>query len=587
MAQVPYSPVPTAQPEVRGEQVSVNTPGAACGTNIAQAVEGLGGTMDKVGGELFTRAIALQELQNETEARNKAADYAEQQGNAQAGFDALEGKAKVDALAPHIQASKDMRTDIRSQVSNPAAQRLYDNYTFNFLQRNIFSSAAGAGQANKQYILNGYNATYQMAADGVEAHPHDDGFYASQVNNARTAAVNAAMVKNGVDENDPIAKNAGDQAVRKILAQRIRGVSHTDPFAAEKMLEDNKAALGSEYDQLEGEVQTKGTAVTSSNIADGVFAAHRKPDGTYDAPLTQMLQEAKDKAWEQFPNNATLPQHVGSEVRSRYSQDDWAARMDRQDVNKGVDQALAQNPSITDVQGLLAQPGMDKIVGRMSDFDKSTLQQRIDNARKKEYSDEWAVNKTKALGLSNSNVVQFLNTDYGLVNLSPQDRATIQSKQTQLAQKPVQDPRVSGAMSVLRTAFPTALDAMGIRETADDKANPDSPLVHFTGALQESMAEWSADHGGKPPDYEAITGPIFKQLTAKQTSHGYLWDSQDYSFKQFQKPLPTEVPQSYVDQVTSDVVKGGGNIPTQDQVYRAYLRDQFKTLFGGSVARDK
>ena len=44
--------------------------------------------------------------------------------------------------------------------------------------------------------------------------------------------------------------------MRKILAQRIRGVSHTDPFAAEKMLEDNKAALGGEYDQLEGEVQT-------------------------------------------------------------------------------------------------------------------------------------------------------------------------------------------------------------------------------------------------------------------------------------------------------------------------------------------
>ena len=68
-----------------------------------------------------------------------------------------------------------------------------------------------------------------------------------------------------------------------------------------------------------------------------------------------MLQEAKDKATEQFPNNATLPQHVGSEVRSRYSQDDWAARMDRQDVNKGVDQTLAQNPRV-DVQAALAQP---------------------------------------------------------------------------------------------------------------------------------------------------------------------------------------------------------------------------------------
>ena len=115
-------------------------------------------------------------------------------------------------------------------------------------------------------------------------------------------------------------------------------------------------------------------------------------------------------------------------------------------------------------------------------------------------------------------MVQFLNTDYGLVNSSPQDRATIQSKQTQLAQKPVQDPRVSGAMSVLRTAFPTALDAMGIRETADDKANPDSPLVHFTGALQ-GVWRRVCDHGGKPPDYEAITGPIFKQPTAKQTPH--------------------------------------------------------------------
>ena len=35
-----------------------------------------------------------------------------------------------------------------------------------------------------------------------------------------------------------------------------------------------------------------------------------------------------------------------------------------------------------------------------------------------------------------------------------------------------------------------------------------------------------------------------------------------------------------MDQVTSVVVKGGGNIPTQDQVYRAFIRDQFKTLSG-------
>ena len=109
MPQVPYQPYPTGQPQTPSTQIGVQTPGAAFGENIGAALQHIGATGEQVGGELFARAIALQDLRNENEARDAQVAYATQSADLVAKFNAREGKDKVDHLDGHLADLKALR----------------------------------------------------------------------------------------------------------------------------------------------------------------------------------------------------------------------------------------------------------------------------------------------------------------------------------------------------------------------------------------------------------------------------------------------------------------------------------------------
>src|SRR5581483_2698427 len=99
MPQVPYQPVPQVAPsEAATPGVRVNAPTEAFGGASAAATEGLGKGFEQAGNELFGRAVALQQLANETEAREADAQYMLQAGDLHAKFNALEGKERVNAF---------------------------------------------------------------------------------------------------------------------------------------------------------------------------------------------------------------------------------------------------------------------------------------------------------------------------------------------------------------------------------------------------------------------------------------------------------------------------------------------------------
>src|SRR5215831_14909602 len=88
----PYQAYPSATPEGQLPRLSVRTDPAAFGANVAGAVEHLGGTLGSVGNELYGRAIAIKDLQDEgisNEASTKQILQSEQAVNE---FQQLEGK---------------------------------------------------------------------------------------------------------------------------------------------------------------------------------------------------------------------------------------------------------------------------------------------------------------------------------------------------------------------------------------------------------------------------------------------------------------------------------------------------------------
>src|SRR5262249_23270262 len=151
--------------------------------------------------------------------------------------------------------------------------------------------------------------------------------------------------------------------------------------------------------------------------------SHAQADGGFDINTGALVQEAKDAAKEQFPHNANLPNVVGRLVEQRVNQVRWEGANDKREATTALDDIIAKNPGIVDTQSLLAVNGADKIVQRLSAYDKSTLDQRIYTLRKKEFSEEWNVNKQRYEGLKNNDVQKFLETDFGLINLEPGERA--------------------------------------------------------------------------------------------------------------------------------------------------------------------
>ncbi len=98
MAQVPYTGVPSQTlADIPTPEMNPRVPGAAFGGEVAQAVQGLGKTTEHAGDEIFNRAIALQNLQNEAEATEADAKYM-----IQAGWAGRSSTVQVRLLRPSV-----------------------------------------------------------------------------------------------------------------------------------------------------------------------------------------------------------------------------------------------------------------------------------------------------------------------------------------------------------------------------------------------------------------------------------------------------------------------------------------------------
>ncbi len=116
MAQVPYSPVPQVSASGQGlPQVSSQAPEAAFGGEIARAISGLGKTVEGVGDQIYERALWLQNLNNQAEARKADADYIVRSGQLQTEFNSLEGDAAVKAYPKFVQNMTALRGRSRAR----------------------------------------------------------------------------------------------------------------------------------------------------------------------------------------------------------------------------------------------------------------------------------------------------------------------------------------------------------------------------------------------------------------------------------------------------------------------------------------
>src|SRR5262245_25055856 len=126
MPTVPYNPVPQVAPSQQATpNIDVPTPIAAFGGTIASAIDSVGRASQDAGNENLRRAVALQELQNETEAREADAEYTISMGQLRADYHALEGKNAVQAYPKFVRDVRELQQRYSGTMSNPMSKRIF------------------------------------------------------------------------------------------------------------------------------------------------------------------------------------------------------------------------------------------------------------------------------------------------------------------------------------------------------------------------------------------------------------------------------------------------------------------------------
>src|SRR5581483_2952696 len=567
MPQVPYQPVPQVAPsEAATPGVRVNAPTEAFGGASAAATEGLGKGFEQAGNELFGRAVALQQLANETEAREADAQYMLQAGDLHAKFNALEGKERVNAFPKYSADLEELRVKLRNGLSNQMSMKMYDASSLSVMSRSIFNGAGAAATANKEWAHGAVTAQHDLLVKGVYDDPNDESaFRAAIENNHQTATSRAALTAGGASpERVELFTRQGDST---IASNRILGMARNEPYKASQLLKQYKEEgllFGKDYEVVSNKVQSLTQTVGTNVIANQVLGKYLQPDGTYSKTASEMQAEAVAEATKAYPDDPKMPTAAAAVFDHNYNQHQWAKTQD--------DRAVAQELNNYIVKGVnkvdLLPPDLVKRMtpAQIKGFPAAanTYQRSVDQQTNQDAY-------TRLLGLYNNDNARFMETNIMTEpGLSKSDRDRFLHLQRTVAANG--DPRVSKAMATLRGAVPGTLESLSIYRR--DPKNPED-FDKFTGALHEAIQSWQ-ESTGKPPNEQQLTKEIFPNLIIQVTDPDRWFGGKSELFK-------AGVP----DEVRALAEKDAGKPLTDEEVRKAYLRTQFNKLFGQKKDQSK
>lgn len=564
MPTVPYNPIPSVQPSGQATPgVSVSTPGAAFGTTVAAGLEGLGTSVSHAGDELFKRAMALQELQNETSAKEADAQYMIQVGKLHADYSSLQGQQAVSAYPKYTEDIQKLRQDIRQGLPNDMARKMYDGSSLSTMGRTIFNGAGHAATQGKVAANGAIDARMDASLNTILANPTDDVTFKRLTNGL------AADVASKGDLHGWTPEQTADQtarAVSKAWAHRITGLSKTEPFKAEELLQENSGKL--HFDDRERVDNTVRTQLR--NTGARMIANQRDPSTSLQEQIDAGVVEAKKTA----PNDDLLPDFVRDRITSDFNKEK-AVQRDFDFTNKNViEGALMGGPDgkmPTTIEELTADPKASAAYDALNPTQqRHYLKQLASNAKGDSAWTPEGLRKYQQLkGMAATDPAEFMSQDVISERIPNSARRELVNLQQRLKNNIEGDPRVNRALQFLR---PTLLGPAGI-----DKSTDKDGYNRFVGALQDALDQFQQD-AKKTPDYKQVQ-EIGARLLQEQADPNK-WN---FGFMNRKTPLvELTVPEDVVEKIKADPTWAERGItPTDEQIQRIYVRKRYQELYSG------
>ena len=575
MPQVPYDGVQRVAPNLEPTpRFQVAATPDAFGVNVAQAVEGLGKAVDGAGTEIYQRGIAMQDLYNHSEAQAAAAKFMEAAGDVHAKLGAMQGKDAVDYYAKGFKTDlENARQDIRSGLSNPMAQKLFDSESLSTVGRTMFNGAGVAANANKQYAISSNEAqtSHAVAIAATSNNPAD---VEAARKHIKILAKDHAALKG---QDDDSAEEYARKINSSLDANNIQYVARTDPDKAAAMLEAKRDGMNpADFDRTRIVVDNQNRAVNSVVIAQDVITKHVGPDGKSDVTFEQLQKEAEEKAQAKSNGDAVMVKHTVDTLKGLYNQKVYADKQQRYDNLQTVDGRIQEG--VRDAADLRQDPKAAAAMDALPKSDQLRVPGKINayNAARDKADNEQSM--TRLLGMRNNDVERFLNTDPTDPDLKlsqPQIRQVMKWQQED-KQNPNGDPRVNRALGWLRGARGGELAALGVFHR--DAKNPDD-YDHMTGTLQSALDLWQQSHG-KAAEYKDVIDTIGPQVIRSRAVPGWLFGDKWQSNEPFYKPDEnSQEYKNFATKATQDVVAAGQPEPSKAEIDRAYTRMQLLKLY--------
>ena len=292
MPQVPYTGAPEvapnypATPGVRGTASP-----AAFGAEQAAAGQRLGATLERAGDELFARAYAMQQVDQQADAINAHAAAADRIGQRVLEFRTLSGKSAKDAYDSFVKGIDTILEEEGKNLGSDYAKKLYLSESRQLRTRTVESAGSHAGNEFKHYLLGTEQSRVNNAIAGSTLHPEDDEAFKASLKTVDSSAAMMRSLEGWSDEQELDFKN---KSRSKLVYDRATELARTSPVAAQKVLDDavkeglvSGEAAGKASQFIRQQRLTTMTRVETANLLAGQgehFGKEKVPvDRLYDA----------------------------------------------------------------------------------------------------------------------------------------------------------------------------------------------------------------------------------------------------------------------------------------------------------------
>jgi len=237
MPQVPFNPVPTVDAETRPQSyMRIDAPLAAFGGTVADSIKGLGQSFDKVGSELYDRAVAMQTINEQAKATATTADFMVKLGEKFAEYKTLQGDAAVAGYKPFIASLTKLREEGRDSLTSPFAQRAFDNETRNQQARTVMTAAEHSAGQNKKFIQDASNARIAANTVTVQSQPESNESYEAALRNNEEEIDANSLGK--PKEVTALAKQLANSEIARKRAEALAESGPDGPIAARRFIDE-------------------------------------------------------------------------------------------------------------------------------------------------------------------------------------------------------------------------------------------------------------------------------------------------------------------------------------------------------------